>query len=114
MSIKPLTYTLFTLLTTLTLGLGAPASFAQTSIDPLEDIQTQDGGSGMFSNQGSTSQFFDLMHNLQRGNHLRDPEQFSIDQQQNLDDAAAKFRQQQLERLNNSPESIEPLEEPTP
>lgn len=114
MSIKPLKYTLFSLLTGLSLGLFAQASFAQAILDPLGDIQTLDGGSGAFSSQGSNSQFFDLMHNLQRGNHLRDPQQFSIDQQQNLDDAAAKFRQQQLERLNNQPESTESPEEPTP
>ncbi|MDJ1180173.1 hypothetical protein PJF56_15005 [Roseofilum sp. BLCC_M91] len=114
MSIKPLNYILFTLLTGLGLSLLTQASFAQTTIDPLEEIQSQDGSSGVFSNQGGNSQFFDLMHNLQRGNNLRNPEQFNIDQQQNLDDAAAKFRQQQLERLNNRPESIQPSEEPTP
>ncbi|MBP0031409.1 hypothetical protein [Roseofilum sp. Guam] len=114
MSIKPLKYTLFTLLTGLSLTLFAQASSAQTILDPLGDIQTQDGGSSAFSSQGGNGQFFDLMHNLQRGNHLRDPEQFSIDQQENLDDAAAKFRQQQLERLNNSPESTEAAEETTP
>jgi hypothetical protein len=43
---------------------------------------------------------------------MQDP-QFSIDQQQ-LDDAAAKFRQQQLERLNNRPESTQPPEETNP
>jgi hypothetical protein len=112
MSIKPFKYTLFTLLAGLSLGLGTQASFAQNAIDPLGDVQTQDGGSGLFSTQGSNNPFLDLMHNIQRGNQMQDP-QFSIDQQQ-LDDAAAKFRQQQLERLNNRPESTQPPEETNP
>ncbi|MDJ1168425.1 hypothetical protein PMG71_03180 [Roseofilum sp. BLCC_M154] len=114
MSIKPFKYTLFTLLAGLSLGLGTQASFAQNTIDPLGDIQTHDGGSGIFSNQGSKNPFFDLMHNMQRGNQMQDSQQFSIDQQQNLDDAAAKFRQQQLERLNSRPESTQPPEEANP
>lgn len=113
MSIKPFKYTLFTLLAGLSLSLGTQASFAQNAIDPLGDVQTQDGGSGLFSNQGSNNPFFDLMHNIQRGNQIQDSQQFTIDQQQ-LDDAAAKFRQQQLERLNNRPESTQPPEETNP
>lgn len=114
MSIKPFKYTLFTLLAGLSLGLGTQASFAQNTIDPLGDVQTQDGGSGLFSNQGSNNPFFDLIHNVQRGNPMQDSQQFSIDQQENLNDAAAKFRQQQLERLNNRPESTQPPEETNP
>jgi hypothetical protein len=43
---------------------------------------------------------FDLMHRAQMGN-IRSLSEYSTDQDQSLNDAAAKFRQRQLEMMKN-------------
>ncbi|MDJ1182016.1 hypothetical protein [Roseofilum casamattae] len=109
---KSCSYSLVTLLALLWIGLDAQASRGQaSSIDPLADIQTQDGGSGIFSGRSGPGQFFDLMHNLQRGQHLINVEELNRDRQESLDNAAAEFRKQQLELLNTAPSSPEPAAE---
>lgn len=77
------------------------ATLAQTAnpVQPLEDFKPNDGGSDPFSNRsGNASSLFDLMHQLTLGNG-RSLEDFSSEQQQNLNDAADLFKKQQLMRL---------------
>ena len=81
------------------------ATVAQTvaPVQPLEDFKPNDGGSDPFSNRsGSASSLFDLMHRATLGNG-RSIEDFSSEQQQNLNDAAVLFRQAQLKRLKQKP-----------
>lgn len=86
-------------------ALLAQATLAQTAptVQPLEDFKPNDGGSDPFSNRsGSASSLFDLMHRVTLSNG-RSIEDFSSEQQQNLNDAAAQFRQEQLKRLKQQP-----------
>ena len=73
------------------------ASFAQASglnnAQPLQDFQTQDN-SDPFSGRSSGSGIFDLIHRSQLGGG-RSMEEFTTEQRQNLNDAAAEFRNKQ-------------------
>jgi hypothetical protein len=76
--------------------------YAQTAanVNPLEDLNP-DRSRDPFSraNQGEgVSGIMDLMHRAQQGN-IRDLNEFSAEQNQNINDAAAKFRQQQLQMM---------------
>lgn len=88
------------------------ATLAQTAgaVQPLEDFQTKDGGSDLFSDRSGNgaSGLFDLMHRAAFGG-MRSADDFGAEQQQNLNDAAAQFRAQQLQRLKqpqNTPGSL--------
>jgi hypothetical protein len=88
------------------------ATLAQTAgaVQPLEDFQTKDGGSDIFSDRSGNgaSGLFDLMHRAAFGG-MRSADDFGAEQQQNLNDAAAQFRAQQLQRLKqpqNTPGSL--------
>jgi len=52
----------------------------------------------------------ELMHRA-RFNRGRSLQEFSSDQQRNLEDASSNFRRQQQERLQPSPEGAEPVPE---
>ncbi|MEG4027928.1 MULTISPECIES: hypothetical protein [unclassified Microcoleus] len=73
------------------------ASFAQASglnnAQPLQDFQTQDN-TDPFSGRSSGSGIFDLIHRSKLGGG-RSMEEFNSEQQQNLNDAAAEFRNKQ-------------------
>ena len=73
------------------------ASFAQASglnnAQPLQDFQTQDN-TDPFSGRSSGSGIFDLIHRSQLGGG-RSMEEFTTEQRQNLNDAAAEFRNKQ-------------------
>ncbi|MEG4235858.1 hypothetical protein QUA40_28020 [Microcoleus sp. Pol11C3] len=73
------------------------ASFAQASglnnAQPLQDFQTQDN-TDPFSGRSSGSAIFDLIHRSQLGGG-RSMEEFNTEQRQNLNDAAAEFRNKQ-------------------
>ncbi|MEG4032785.1 hypothetical protein QUA03_03020 [Microcoleus sp. S36b_A4] len=73
------------------------ASFAQASglnnAQPLQDFQTQDN-TDPFSGRSSGSAIFDLIHRSQLGGG-RSMEEFNSEQRQNLNDAAAEFRNKQ-------------------
>ena len=73
------------------------ASFAQASglnnAQPLQDFQTQDN-TDPFSGRSSGSGIFDLIHRSQLGGG-RSMEEFNTEQRQNLNDAAAEFRNKQ-------------------
>ena len=92
------------------------ASFAQASglnnAQPLQDFQTQDN-TDPFSGRSSGSGIFDLIHRSQLGGG-RSMEEFNNEQRQNLNDAAAEFRNKQRLLLENqavpTPGAIEPAE----
>ncbi|MEG4408665.1 hypothetical protein [Microcoleus sp. MON2_D5] len=73
------------------------ASFAQASglnnAQPLQDFQTQDN-TDPFSGRSSGSGIFDLIHRSNLGGG-RSMEEFNTEQRQNLNDAAAEFRNKQ-------------------
>ncbi|MEG4515854.1 MULTISPECIES: hypothetical protein [unclassified Microcoleus] len=77
--------------------LSPQASFAQASglnnAQPLQDFQTQDN-TDPFSGRSSGSGIFDLIHRSQLGGG-RSMEEFNSEQRQNLNDAAAEFRNKQ-------------------
>ena len=92
------------------------ASFAQASglnnAQPLQDFQTQDN-TDPFSGRSSGSAIFDLIHRSQLGGG-RSMEEFNTEQRQNLNDAAAEFRNKQRLLLENqavpTPGAIAPAE----
>ncbi|MEG4440656.1 hypothetical protein QUB47_01660 [Microcoleus sp. AT9_B5] len=73
------------------------ASFAQASglnnAQPLQDFQTQDN-TDPFSGRSSGSGIFDLIHRSKLGGG-RSMEEFTTEQRQNLNDAAAEYRNKQ-------------------
>jgi len=79
------------------------ASFAQASglnnnnAQPLQDFQTQDN-TDPFSGRSSGSGIFDLIHRSRLGGG-RSMEEFNTEQRQNLNDAAAEFRNKQRQLL---------------
>lgn len=77
-------------------------SWAQTTTDvnPIEDRNPAEEGSDPFSSngQGGSLGIFDLIHRANLGGD-RNIEDFSLEQNQSLNDAAAQFRKKQLERL---------------
>ncbi len=81
-------------------------SWAQTATDannPLQDFDSQQNGNP-FSSRGDDGQAFSgimqLMHRAQQGS-IRSINDYSTEQNQNLDAAAAKFRQRQLQMMQN-------------
>ncbi|MGL5922955.1 hypothetical protein [Chroococcidiopsis sp.] len=77
---------------------------ATTDAEPLRDLN-QEQNRDPFS-RGDTgdamSGLMDIMHRAQMGN-IRSAGDFATEQNQSLDDAAAKFRQQQLQRIQQNP-----------
>jgi hypothetical protein len=96
--------------------LSPQASFAQASglnnAQPLQDFQTQDN-TDPFSGRSSGSGIFDLIHRSRLGGG-RSMEEFTTEQRQNLNDAAAEFRNKQRLLLENqavpTPGAIAPAE----
>ena len=94
------------------------ATFAQASglnnnsAQPLEDFQTKDN-TDPFSGRSSGSGIFDLIHRSRLGNG-RSMEEFNSEQRQNLNDAAAEFRNKQRQMLEKpavpAPGAIAPTE----
>jgi hypothetical protein len=75
---------------------------ATTDADPLRDLN-QERNRDPFS-RGDTGEamsgLMDIMHRAQMGN-IRSAGDYATDQNRSLDDAAAKFRQQQLQMMQN-------------
>jgi hypothetical protein len=72
-----------------------------TTQQPLVDFNNQES-QDLFSgkNNGNSFGVFDLINRAQLGT-TRDLNDYTNDQRENLNDAAAKFRLQQLQRLRN-------------
>ena len=90
----------------------AQASGLNNSPQPLQDFQTQDN-TDPFSGRSSGSGIFDLIHRSRLGNG-RSIEEFNTEQRQNLNDAAAEFRNKQRQILEKqavpAPGAIAPTE----
>ena len=84
------------------------ASFAQASglnnAQPLQDFQTQDN-TDPFSGRSSGSGIFDLIHRSRLGGG-RSMEEFNTEQRQNLNDAAAEFRNKQRLLLQQQDQTV--------
>jgi hypothetical protein len=84
------------------------ASFAQASglnnAQPLQDFQTQDN-TDPFSGRSSGSGIFDLIHRSRLGGG-RSMEEFNTEQRQNLNDAAAEFRNKQRLILQQQDQTV--------
>jgi hypothetical protein len=97
--------------------LSPQATFAQASgltnsPQPLQDFQTKDN-TDPFSGRSSGSGIFDLIHRSRFGGG-RSMEEFNTEQRQNLNDAAAEFRNKQRQLLEKpaetTPGAIAPAE----
>jgi hypothetical protein len=97
--------------------LSPQATFAQASgltnsPQPLQDFQTKDN-TDPFSGGSSGSGIFDLIHRSRFGGG-RSMEEFNTEQRQNLNDAAAEFRNKQRQLLEKqaepAPGAIAPTE----
>lgn len=75
----------------------AQASGLTTSPQPLQDFQTRDN-TDPFSGRSSGGGIFDLIHRSRLGGG-RSIEEFNTEQRQNLNDAAAEFRNKQRQML---------------
>ena len=84
------------------------ATFAQASglnnAQPLQDFQTQDN-TDPFSGRSSGSGIFDLIHRSRLGGG-RSMEEFTTEQRQNLNDAAAEFRNKQRLLLQQQDQTV--------
>lgn len=104
-----------TLLTRIAVGVGVSAvaiaitsvigpqpTLAQSaqSVQPLQDFTTQQNEQDALSGTSGSGDFsvLDLIHRAQMGS-IRDMDEFSAEQNQNITDAAAKFRLEQQQRL---------------
>jgi hypothetical protein len=98
------------------------ATFAQanglTNSQPQQNFQTNDNPDP-FSGRSSGTGIFDLIHRSRLGNG-RSIDEFTSEQRQNLNDAAAEFRNKQRQLLQKpeetvpSPGAIAPTEITTP
>lgn len=86
-------------LATMGMGLGFPvAAQVASEADPLEDFQTEDGGSDVLS--GNTQQGIqDLIHQINLSTELS-MEEFAVQRQENILSEADRFRQLQRDRIN--------------
>jgi hypothetical protein len=82
------------------IALNTPAH-AQTAgeVDPLEDFQTNDGGSDIFGSNGADSTgVFNLIHNLMLNNGTP-LDQFNRQRSENITTEAESFREAQMQRI---------------
>ncbi|MBF2029735.1 MAG: hypothetical protein IGS48_23760 [Oscillatoriales cyanobacterium C42_A2020_001] len=95
----------------LLLGIAQMPTTAQTGgrPSPLEDLQTKDGSD--FFNGRSNGQTGSVMNFIQNAiiGAPRSLDEFTADQQENFNDATARFRKQQADRLRKQ----EPQNSPT-
>lgn len=80
--------------------LPQPTWAQTTDVNPLQDLQPQDNRSDPFSrtNEDSGLGMFDLIHRATLGN-TRSIEDFSSEQNESLDAAAAQFRARQRQQI---------------
>lgn len=78
-----------------------PFASAQTTVDPLEDLRTQDGGSGPFEGSGGSAQqgVFDIIHSTVLSNDTS-AEEFNEARSENIEAEADSFREQRRRLLN--------------
>jgi len=84
------------------LGFGSAftTALAQTTADPLEDLQTRDNSSNPFEGSGNSAQggIFDIIHNtvFTNGTSVGD---FNEARSENIQDQADSFKEMQRRRL---------------
>ena len=92
--------------------LAQASGLNNNNAQPLQDFQTKDN-TDPFSGRSSGSGIFDLIHRSRLGNG-RSMEEFNSEQRQNLNDAAAEFRNKQRQMLEKqavpAPGAIAPTE----
>lgn len=94
----------------LLLGVAQVPTVAQVGgrPSPLEDLQTKDGSD--FFNGRSNGQAGSVMNFIQNAiiGAPRSMDEFTADQQENFNDATARFRQQQADRLRKQEPQASP------
>lgn len=92
------------------LGL-VPSSFAQSnsanSLNPIQEFQRSDNADPM-SPQNNQNTMFDLIHNSRLGRYNVDYEAVGNQQRQNIQDAAAQFREKQRRALEQRQNGLTP------
>lgn len=89
------------------LVLPQPSWAEPAQVNPLQDFDTQQNsdpfsGSNTNGNEEDSFGVFDLIHRAQMGN-VRTLQDYSTDQNENLDAAAAQFRELQRKRIQGQP-----------
>ncbi|MBE9178854.1 hypothetical protein IQ268_09810 [Oculatella sp. LEGE 06141] len=109
-TIQPLLIAAALMIAGLAVPLLGTAAGAQTTLDPLEGLQG-DRSSDPFSTRGSNqmNSMFDLIHQANFGG-LRTGPEFTQEQQRQIGDAAADFRQRQRNEYlqQNRPQTVQP------
>jgi hypothetical protein len=83
-------------------------SWAQANrVNPLQDFDPQENSSDPFSGGKEPDSFgiFDLIHRAQLGTN-RSSQDFSVEQNESLDAAAAEFRARQRQRIQGQQQTI--------
>lgn len=87
-------------------------SWAQTTneVNPLQDFESQQQEQNPFSsaNDNPVGSIMDLMHRAQQGN-IRSTSEYSVEQNKVIDDAAAQFRQRQLQMIQKPSQQGNPV-----
>lgn len=99
------------------MGMGVASSLLPQQVladpnydQPLQQFKKDQQNQDLYSPSSSSGDFnvFNLIHQAQQGGPLRDMGEFSAEQRQNLDSAAAKFRLQQQQLLRNQQNQATP------
>ena len=79
-----------------------------TRVNPLEDFENQENSNDPFSSgkEQDSLGVFDLIHRANLGNN-RSIQDYSAEQNQNLNDAAAQFRARQRQRIQGQGQASE-------
>jgi tagatose-1,6-bisphosphate aldolase len=80
------------------LGALSQSAQAQTSADLQTPVGSSDRDANTSGDLSNMNGLFNLLHQVQRGG-IRDPYEFSNDQQQSINSEASTFRQRQAELL---------------
>ncbi|EDZ95782.1 MAG: hypothetical protein P5702_18510 [Limnospira sp. PMC 1291.21] len=115
MKLTPLKFTLGLSISAIaTFGFGsavqaAPELIAQATINPLQDFDSRNSTTDS-SNTLNQRTLFDILHSVQQGRFDMNGEFIQNQQNQNIQDAAAEFRQRQRQAIELQP-SLEPTAE---
>ncbi|MBL1176512.1 hypothetical protein [Pantanalinema sp. GBBB05] len=98
----------FSILAGIGVALGSlSAALADTATpQPLQDFQNPDKASDPFSSRGGQSGMMDFIHRAMQGS-TRSVEEFSAEQDENLDASLAEFRAQQAAEIRKRQQTTE-------
>ena len=80
-------------------------------VNPLQDFETRDSGSDPFSRNADAGDLFNLINRAALSNP-RSLQDFSAEQNESLDAAAAEFRTRQRQRIQGKPIPVNPVSTP--